>query len=48
MKLAMFRTLDRVHLRDLIDVGLIDGSWLSRFSPELGSCLQALLDDPEG
>jgi hypothetical protein len=36
------------HLRDLIDVGLIDAGWVSRFSSELGQRLQLLLDNPEG
>lgn len=48
IKLTAFRDKDRVHLRDLIDVGLIDSSWPSRFPPELGSRLQMLLDNPEG
>ena len=39
MKLAAFRDKDRVHVRDLIDVGLLDSSWLRR--------LQSLLDNPE-
>jgi hypothetical protein len=48
MKLSMFRTLDRVQVRDMIDVGIIDATWPSRFTPELGARLQALLDTPEG
>ena len=31
MKLTSFRDKDRTHLRDLIDVGLLDSSWPSRF-----------------
>ena len=31
MKLTSFRLKDRVHLLDMIDVGLIDASWLNRF-----------------
>src|SRR5437667_12862301 len=30
MKLTSFRDKDRTHLRDLIEVGLIDQSWLAR------------------
>jgi len=39
---------DRVDLRDMLDVGLIDASWKSRFSPELAARLQQLIDTPEG
>ena len=48
MKLTSFRDKDRVHLRDLIDVGLIDRSWIDRLSPLLGGRLQELLDNPAG
>jgi Nucleotidyl transferase AbiEii toxin, Type IV TA system len=48
MKLAAFRDKDRTHLRDLIDVGLIDASWLDRLPSELRQRLQLLLDTPEG
>ncbi|HEY2411468.1 MAG TPA: nucleotidyltransferase family protein, partial [Pirellulaceae bacterium] len=30
MKLTWNRTIDRVHVRDLIDAGLIDASWLAK------------------
>jgi hypothetical protein len=48
MKLTSFRDKDRMHLRDLIDVGLIDPTWCSRFPAELAGRLQQLLDNPEG
>jgi hypothetical protein len=48
MKLTSYRDKDRTHLRDFIDVGLIDDAWPSKFSPELASRLQHLLDTPEG
>lgn len=48
MKLTSFRDKDRTHLRDLIDVGLIDSSWRQRLPDELGGRLQQLLDNPEG
>jgi len=48
MKLISFRDKDRMHLRDLIAVGLIDPSWLDRFPGILRSRLQTILDDPEG
>ena len=48
MKLTSFRDKDRTHLRDMIDVGLIDATWTSRLIPELAELLQQLLDDPDG
>lgn len=48
MKLAAFRDKDRVHLRDLIEVGLVDESWLDRLSAVLAARLKSLLVSPEG
>lgn len=48
MKLISFRDKDRMHLRDLLSVGLIDQSWTERFPIDLASRLQVILDDPEG
>lgn len=48
MKLVSFRDKDRMHLRDLIAVRLVDASWPSRFSQDLACRLQTILDDPEG
>jgi hypothetical protein len=48
MKLVSFRDKDRTHLRDMIDVGLIDATWAARLPRELAKRLQALLDTPEG
>ena len=48
MKLTSFRDKDRVHLRDLIDVGLIDEAWLERVPVTLRTRLRELLDNPEG
>ncbi len=48
MKLTSFRDKDRTHVRDMIDVGLIDATWPERLPPELGERLQSLLDDPDG
>jgi hypothetical protein len=48
MKLTSFRDKDRVHLRDLIDVGLVDASWLTKVPAALQSRLAELLDNPEG
>ena len=48
MKLTSFRDKDRVHLRDLMDVGLVDAGWLEKVPTALRSRLQELLDNPEG
>ena len=49
MKLTSFRDKDRVHLRDLMDVGLVDATWLEQPMPvALLSRLQELFDNPEG
>jgi hypothetical protein len=48
MMLTSFRDKDRTHLRDLIDVGLVDAAWPERFQPELAQRLRQLLESPEG
>jgi hypothetical protein len=48
MKLIAFRDKDRTHLRDLIEVGLVDSSWCARLPAELGARLDQLLQNPEG
>lgn len=48
MKLVANRTIDKVHLRDLIDVGLIDASWLSKHPPSLAERLKYILETPDG
>jgi len=48
MELVTDRVKNRVHLRDLLDVGLIDGTWPARFTDELAARLQTLIDTPEG
>ncbi len=47
MKLTSYRLKDQVHLQDLIEVGLIDSTWPSRFQPELAGRLQQVLNNPE-
>lgn len=39
MKLTSHRLKDRVHLRDMISIDIIDETWPARFSPELGARL---------
>jgi hypothetical protein len=48
MKLTAWRTIDKVHLRDLLDVGVIDQSWTKQIPEELAARLQELIDDPTG
>ncbi len=45
MKLMSNRDQDRVHLRDLIEVGLIDRGFLAPLPPELAGRLDALLSE---
>lgn len=48
MKLNAFRDKDRVHLRDMISIGLINDSWIEKYPENLSRRLQELLDDPDG
>ncbi len=48
MKLTAFRDKDRTHLRDLLEVGLIDASWCDRLPPPLALRLKELVENPEG
>jgi hypothetical protein len=48
MKLTSFRRKDQVHVLDMLQVGLIDASWINRLPPDLASRLQQLIDDPNG
>ena len=48
MKLVSHRLKDRVHLQDMVQVGLIDHTWPDRFPPELADRLRAILANPDG
>lgn len=48
MKLSANRDKDRVHLRDLISVGLVDATWLDKVPASLRGRLEAVLASPEG
>lgn len=48
MKLVANRTIDKVHLRDLTDVGLLGASWLTNLPPKLAERLKHILDTPDG
>jgi hypothetical protein len=47
MKLTSFRSKDQMHLRDMLDVGLIDAGWVGRLPSDLAVRLQEMLDNPE-
>ena len=47
MKLTSFRLKDRVHLIDLIDVGLVDATWVGRVPEPLRERLRQTLQDAE-
>ncbi|HMO66158.1 MAG TPA: hypothetical protein PKE47_13200, partial [Verrucomicrobiota bacterium] len=47
MKLAAFRDKDRTHLRDLLELGLVDESWLGRVPQAVRGRLEELLRNPE-
>jgi hypothetical protein len=48
MKLMSNRDKDRTHIRDLLDQGLIDETWVARLPAILGERLQHILDTPGG
>ena len=47
MKLNSFLLKDRVHLLDMIEVGLLDESWIARFPQPLGERLRSLIENPD-
>jgi len=47
MKLNSYRDKDRTHLRDMLDVGLIDEAWVARYPEPLAGRLRELIDNPE-
>ena len=47
MKLTSFRLKDKVHLIDLLDVGLIDENWCGRVPPELAGRLRELIESSD-
>lgn len=48
LKLIAFRNIDRVHIRDLINVGLIDDVLADQIPPELRSRLEETRANPDG
>ncbi len=47
-KLTAYRDKDRTHLRDMLEVGLIDGTWGRHYPPVLADRLRALVETPGG
>jgi hypothetical protein len=45
MKLTSFGLKDKVHLLDLLDVGLIDESWCGRLPPPIAARLEELIEE---
>jgi hypothetical protein len=48
MKLTSFSRKDQVHILDMIEVGLLDRTWLGRLPEPLAAKLQELFDSPDG
>ena len=46
IKLTAYRDKDRTHLRDMLEVGLIDGSWGAYYPAELADRLRHLVETP--
>ncbi|HZZ82322.1 MAG TPA: hypothetical protein VFE62_27740 [Gemmataceae bacterium] len=44
MKLTSFRLKDKVHLQDLLEVGLLDETWFQRLPSELAERLRGLME----
>jgi len=47
MKLTSYRLKDKIHLLDMLDVGLIDESWCNRLPCELAGRLKELAASPD-
>jgi hypothetical protein len=48
VSLERFRINDKVNVRDAIDIGLIDETWLPRLPADLAARLKTLIDTPDG
>jgi len=48
MKLSAFRTIDRVHLGDMVLARVIDSTWPDRYPAELAGRLRQILANPDG
>jgi hypothetical protein len=48
IKLTAYRDKDRTHLRDLLEIGLIDSTWLHLYPAKLADRLRILIETPGG
>ncbi len=48
MKLMSNRRKDQVHIEDMISVGLVDATWLTKLPPELAVRLKEIMATPDG
>lgn len=48
LKLIAFRDIDRVHIRDMLQVGLIDDALAGQIPPELRPRLEEIRANPDG
>ena len=48
VKLTAYRDKDRTHLRDMLDVGLIDAGWAHDLPEPLAARLRLLIENPDG
>jgi hypothetical protein len=48
LKLMAFRDIDRVHVRDMIRVGLIDDAIVAQIPPDLRPRLEEIRANPDG
>ena len=48
MKLTSYRLKDQVHILDMLDVGLLNASWLARLPADLAARLKEKIDNPDG
>ena len=46
MKLTSYRMKDRLHLQDLLGVGLLDETWMEKVPEALRARMREVLDDP--
>ena len=47
MKFCWKGWCDQVHLLDMLDMGLIDESWLAKLPAELAPRLRQLIENPD-
>jgi len=48
IELTRFKAVNAMNVLDMLQVGLIDATWISKLPPDLATRLQQLIDTPEG